>query len=771
MKRKYDVKGMMCASCQSHVENAVKDLPGVHAYSVSLLTNSMNLEFDPNLCNDETIISAVEKEGYGCSVFENESRKDALRKKAKEWKKKRNRLILSWVLLLVLMVFSMTPMFLGHEFMMRDDYLPIMMGDIAIQLVLALGISALNFPIVSSGAKALFQGHPNMQSLVFVGMGASLLYGIYCYIAILVCFFTKNEAAAMPYTMNIYFESMGMIPCFVATGKFIEGHAKEETTSSIEALLDLIPETATVIREGEEMEIPTESLELDDVVLIKPGASIPADGVIVYGQGSVDESSLTGESLPVEKEVGNKVVAGTINCSGSFRYSVTAMGKDSTMGKIAAFVEEASAQKAPLARIADKASAVFCPIVMGLSLVTFLFWVMATSLRWFGTTGTDWNLAFQLAISVLVVSCPCALGLATPVALMVGAGLGAQNGILIKNAEAMEAIEKVDVVLFDKTGTLTKGKMAVDHFVAMEGEEESLIAIASGLESSSEHPLAKAVCEFAKSRNIAPLLPNSFDSVSGKGVIGGGYFLGNETFLSENGIPMNAKTRTASHEEMKQGKTVVYLANSTHVLAWISFSDTIKDSAKSTVASLQEMGKRVITVTGDNEEAALGIASLVGITEVRAQILPQEKAKIAMELQSSGHKVAFVGDGVNDAPALSVADVGIALGTGTDIAISSADILLARSNPEDVVSAFALSKKIVRNIKENLAWAFLYNLLLIPFAAGIFYGISVPGNWLTGHQEHLVLTPMLGSLAMSLSSISVVLNALRIKRFIPKGGK
>lgn len=772
MKRKYSVSGMMCASCQKTVEKTVEGLPGVSSYSVSLLTNSMLVEFDETLCNDQTIIESVEKQGYGCAIFVSESRKAALAKKKAEQKAKLIRLVISWVLMIVLMGFSMTPMFLGHDFMMREDYVLLMIWDIAIQIVFALGIAALNFSILGSGFKALFQGHPNMQSLVSVGMAASFFYGIYCFVRIILIYFGNGDyMEAMPYTMNIYFESMGMIPCFVSTGKYIETRAKEKTTSSIGALLDLIPETAVVVRDEGEEEVPTESLLPGDIVLIVPGSSIPADGEIVLGQGSIDESSLTGESLPRDKEVGDKVVAGTINMSGSFRYCVSAVGKESTMGKIASFVEEASAKKAPLARLADKASAVFCPVVMGLSLLTFIFWAIATSFGWFGSQGADWNLAFQLGISVLVVSCPCALGLATPVALMVGTGMGAENGILLKNAEALETMERVDVVLFDKTGTLTKGKMEVSHLEVLEGNREEVLAQIASLESLSEHPLAKALCRYAEEQGVRIIPPSVFDSASGKGVKGDGYIVGNEKFLSENQIHLSLDVLESSLQEQRHGKTVAYFANSSTVLAWISFSDTVKETSKKTVELLRAMGKDVRMLTGDGAEAAKEIASQVGVETIHAQILPQEKASIITALQQEGKRVAFVGDGVNDAPALSVADVGIALGTGTDIAISSADILLAHSDPLDVVSAFGLSKKIVRNIRQNLAWAFFYNALLIPFAAGVFYGIPVTGNWLTGYQNHLVLTPMLGSLAMSLSSISVVLNALRIKHFKKQGGE
>lgn len=768
MRKKFEVTGMMCAACQSNVTKMVQSLDGVESVNVSLLAKAMVVDYDPLLVDEGKIRETVEKGGYGCAIFVNESVAAMQKKKEAELRKKRNRLIWSWVSMAVLMVFSMTPMFLGDAFMQRDDYLPLMIGDIALQLAFVLPILILHFDLISSGVKALFRGMPNMQSLVASGMIASLAYGLYSFFAIIAFYAMGEEGKAMPYTMNIYIESAGMILCFVSLGKYLEARANAKTTSSIASLMALVPDTAWKIVDGAEVEVQTESLQAEDVVLVKPGSSIPTDGILLSSFASVNESAISGESKPVDKEAGAKVVGGTINVGSAFAYRVTETGKDSTMGKIIALVEEASTSKAPLSRLADKVSGVFCPAVMLLSLAVFVTWEIITGLGLAGNSSPDTSLALQLAVSVLVVSCPCALGLATPVAVMVGSGKGAEQGILIKSAEAFERMGKVDVVLFDKTGTLTEGKMRLADMVEFPNPGISSLALAASMERKSEHPIAKAFLTAAEERGLRTQEIEEVSSLAGQGLATGDYFVGNLSLFERENIAIE-RVKPFYEQQSSLGRTVVLLGDKREAFAAFAFADTLKSTAQKTVKTLQSMGKQVAIVTGDHRLVAQEVADVLGVDSCFYEVMPSEKESIVAKLQSEGKKVAFVGDGVNDAPALTRADVGLALGAGTDVALDSADIVLVKSDPFDVVEALRLSRSVVRNIKENLLWAFFYNLLLIPLAAGAFYAVKVPPNWFTGDRDHLVLTPMIGSMAMSLSSITVVLNALRLKRLRRKG--
>ena len=764
MKKKFDVTGMMCAACQANVGRAVSRLEGVSSVNVSLLAKNMVVDFDENVVGDEDIIKSVVEIGYGCSVFVNESIKKIQEKRAKTLKKQRNKLILSIILLLCLIVFSMGPMIVGYPKMDDPNYSLITFLDITIQFLFLTPIIILNWHHFSSGYKSLVKLHPNMDALVALGSTVSVLYGIYAYTMVIVGWASGNHSMVMDHSMNIYIESAAMIPTFISLGKYFEAKATQKTTASIAGLMALTPETAFLMKDGEPIEVPTESLQEGDLVLVKPGQSIPTDGVIKEGYSNLDESAITGESAPVYKTIGDKVIGSTVNKEGSFVFEVTSVGRDTTIAKIIALVEEASESKAPIARLADKISLVFVPSVIGVSLLTFTIWMILSGLGVVGSASPDVNLSVQLAVSVLVISCPCALGLATPVAIMVGTGKGAENGILIKSAEAFERIEKVDYVLFDKTGTLTQGQMMLKKIIPYGVEEDELLTKAASLESKSEHPLSKAIVEKANERQLVISIPSDFEYVPGKGVHGDGLSIGNRALMQHFGIDLSPAVD--DFEELSnQGLTVLYCAQRGKLVGLFALGDTPKATAKETIAELKRLNKRVAILTGDNSLTAKTVAEELGVDEFYAEILPGDKESIVATLQGKGHIVAMVGDGINDAPALTKADVGIAIGAGTDVAIESSDIVLVKNDPLDVVAAMKLSHRVVKTIKENLAWAFFYNILLIPLAAGILYGVSVVPNWFTGSQEHLVLTPMIASIAMSLSSVTVVLNALRLRIF------
>ena len=767
MKRKFEVTGMMCAACQANVNRSVAKLDGVFSVNVSLLSKSMVVEFDEAKVTVEQINQAVTSSGYGCSLYVNQSVKEIQKKRKLELLKRRNRLIASIVLLLCLMVFSMGPMIPPvMEWIDASPYMGIIcICVVAAQFAFLIPIVILNFHHYVSGYKSLIKLHPNMDALVALGSTVSVIYGIYAFIAMIVAHVNGDAMTVMRLSMNIYIESAAMIPVFISLGKYFEAKATDKTTSSITSLMELTPETALLVKGEETVEVPTSSLEENDLVMVKPGMSIPADGVVVSGYGDVDESSITGESLPVYKQEGAKVVGATVNQNGTFVFRVTSVGKDSTIGKIIELVQQASDSKAPIARLADRISSIFVPFVITVSVLVFTLWMVLTGTGVIDTLSRpDVNLAFQLAVSVLVISCPCALGLATPVAIMVGTGKGAENGLLIKSAEAFEKMEKVDVVLFDKTGTLTKGEPEVTHAWL---SNEDLLPYIVGIEAQSEHPLSRAIVAYGESQGVTPIKPRNFANHPGKGVSGDEYWIGNEALMREQSASLDP-LRKEAEAYFAQGNTVIFVAKDKEVVAMFALADALKENAKSAVKTLQKLGKKVGIVSGDNKNSASHIASLLGVDMVFAEVYPDQKEEVVASLQKEGYKVAMVGDGVNDAPALTKADVGLAIGAGTDIAIESSDIVLVRNDPKDVVSVLELSKKVVTNIKENLAWAFFYNLVLIPLAAGAFYGLSVTPNWFTGSQSHLVLTPMIGSIAMSLSSVTVVLNALRLRLFKTK---
>ncbi len=772
MKQKFEVNGMMCAACQANVERAVAHLNGVSSVNVSLLGKNMVVEYDDAVVSSQEIIKAVDDSGYSCSVFVNQSIKDIQRKRAEEVRKKRNRLILSIILLLCLMVFSMGPMIPPvMDAIDRSGYMGIIcIINVAMQILFLIPIAVLNWHHFSSGFKSLWKRHPNMDALVALGSSVSIVYGLYAFVRMIICFASGDEMGVMNYSMNIYFESAAMIPTFISIGKFIESQATSKTTASIAAMMALTPDTAYLCVNDEVKEVPCEALKEGDIVLVKPGASVPCDGKIVEGETSLDESMITGESIPVYKRKGDSVIGATINKEGSFKFVVEKVGKDTTIAKIIALVEEASESKAPLARLADRISGVFVPAVIGISLLVFTLWMILSGVGLVGVNHPDVNLAFQLAVSVLVISCPCALGLATPVAIMVGTGKGAENGILIKSAEAFERLEQIDVFLFDKTGTLTKGEMEVKRVIAYQGSEDDVLNLVAPYEAHSEHPLSKAIVKRYEMKGEKVRLSEAFEYIPGKGIKGDDVIVGNVALLKQEGIE-TSETKDQFEELSKQGLTTLFVVKNKSIIGLIGIGDAVKENSQKTVKSLQNAGKKVVMLTGDHHSTAQAIANELGIKDLYAEVLPEEKESIVAKLQGQGYKVAFVGDGINDAPALMKADVGIAIGAGTEIAIESSDIILVKNDPLDVYSGLILSKKVVRNIKENLTWAFLYNIILIPLAAGALYAVQVSPNWLTGNQGHLVLTPMIGSIAMSLSSITVVLNALRLRWFHKEKGE
>ena len=750
--KKYNVTGMTCAACSAAVERSVKKVSGVESVNVNLLTNSMRVKYDEKQVSDRDIIKAVTDAGYG--IKQNAKIESSENQIDKEIDGMKLRLKVSILFMIPLMYVSM-----GHMF---NWPLPSFLSGIEnavsfafVQFLLALPIIFVNRKFYIIGFRTLFKGHPNMDSLIAIGSGAALFYGIFAIFRMSYGLGAGDLELVRKYYHDLYFESSAMILTLITVGKFLETRSKGKTSEAIRKLMDLAPKTAIVEKNGIEEEIPVELVEIGDVLVIKPGASLPVDGVIIEGQSSVDESALTGESIPVEKQIGDRVSAATINQSGFFKFRATQIGEDTTLAKIIALVEDANATKAPIAKLADKISAVFVPVVMSIALIATLVWLFA---------GHSFEFALSIGISVLVISCPCALGLATPVAIMVGTGKGAEHGILIKSAEALEILHDVDTIVMDKTGTLTEGKPRVTDIVlhSVDSKEEFL-EIAQALEKNSEHPLAEAILNYANQKNISLREIDRFNSVVGRGVEGylDGIFYsaGNEKFMNEKGVATE-KLAELSDRFSKEGKTSLYFAKNNTLLGVVAVADIPKATSRQAIEEFKKMGVKVVMLTGDNQKTAEAIRLQLGIDEVIAEVLPQEKDQKIQELQQQGEKVGMIGDGINDAPALARADVGIAIGAGTDIAIESADIVLIKSDLMDAVGAMELSKATIRNIKQNLFWAFFYNSLGIPIAAGILYptfGIK--------------LTPMIGALAMSMSSLFVVTNALRLRKFKPTMAK
>lgn len=770
MKERFDVTGMTCSACSSHVEKSVGKLTGVENVSVNLLTNSMQVEFDENKLDTAGIIKAVEDAGYGAAVKDGHAKSgtktsgqsdsqennglSAVEQNVKNMKK---RLIVSLIFWIPLMYVSM-----GH---MIYQWLNIPMPPFTMnflhgnenaityaftQFLLLLPILIANQKYFKNGFKTLWHRSPNMDSLIAIGAGAAILYGIFAIYRIGYAMGHGDMAVVHQYAHDLYFESAGTILTLITIGKYLETKSKGKTSEAITKLLNLAPKTVTVVRDGVEQVIDATDVEKGEIFLVKPGESVAVDGIVLEGKSSFDESAITGESIPVPKQEGDTIVSASMNKSGLIRAKATKVGEDTTIAQIIRLVEEASSSKAPIAKMADKIAGVFVPAVITIALITGVIWLIS---------GATFEFAMSTAIAVLVISCPCALGLATPVAIMVGTGKGAENGILIKSGDALETAHQIDTVVLDKTGTITQGKPVVTDIICAAGknaDKTQLLQIAGSLEKGSEHPLAEAIVNYCVTNNISLEKVTDFNALFGKGiegtVSGTHYYAGNEKMMEEKGISLSTEQKNQIRELAKQGRTPLLFADEKQFLGIVAVADVVKPTSKEAVQKFRDYGIHVIMLTGDNEVTAQAIKEQVGIDEVIAGVLPTQKEEKISALKQAGHKVAMIGDGVNDAPALASADVGIAIGAGTDVAIESADIVLMKNDLLDAVGAVKLSKAVIRNIKENLFWAFFYNSIGIPLAAGVLYPLF-----------QIKLNPMFGAAAMSLSSVCVVSNALRLR--------
>ena len=770
MKERFDVTGMTCSACSSHVEKSVGKLTGVENVSVNLLTNSMQVEFDENKLDTAGIIKAVEDAGYGAAVKDGHAKSgtktsgqsdsqensglSAVEQNVKNMKK---RLIVSLIFWIPLMYVSM-----GH---MIYQWLNIPMPPFTMnflhgnenaityaftQFLLLLPILIANQKYFKNGFKTLWHRSPNMDSLIAIGAGAAILYGIFAIYRIGYAMGHGDMAVVHQYAHDLYFESAGTILTLITIGKYLETKSKGKTSEAITKLLNLAPKTVTAVRDGVEQVVDAADVEKGEIFLVKPGESVAVDGIVLEGKSSFDESAITGESIPVPKQEGDTIVSASINKSGLIRAKATKVGEDTTIAQIIRLVEEASSSKAPIAKMADKIAGVFVPAVITIALITGVIWLIS---------GATFEFAMSTAIAVLVISCPCALGLATPVAIMVGTGKGAENGILIKSGDALETAHQIDTVVLDKTGTITQGKPVVTDIICAAGknaDKTQLLQIAGSLEKGSEHPLAEAIVNYCVTNNISLEKVTDFNALFGKGiegtVSGTHYYAGNEKMMEEKGISLSTEQKNQIQALAKQGRTPLLFADEKQFLGIVAVADVVKPTSKEAVQKFRDYGIHVIMLTGDNEVTAQAIKEQVGIDEVIAGVLPTQKEEKISALKQAGHKVAMIGDGVNDAPALASADVGIAIGAGTDVAIESADIVLMKNDLLDAVGAVKLSRAVIRNIKENLFWAFFYNSIGIPLAAGVLYPLF-----------QIKLNPMFGAAAMSLSSVCVVSNALRLR--------
>lgn len=748
-KQLLDITGMSCSACSSRIEKVVNRMQGVEQMSVNLLKNNAHVTFDESVVDEKAIIARIEKLGFGARVHAANvaapvSQQDTA---AQEMEEMRQRLIGS--LLFAGLVFyqhmgrmwgwPLPSFILGQENELINALL---------QMLWCIPVLFIDRKYFIHGVRNLLSGAPNMDSLIAVGSGASFIYGLYSVFGMAYAF-GHNRLDLLPgFADALYFEASAVILALVTVGKFMEARAKSHTSDAIKALMNLTPKTALVERHGLQGEIPVEEVVTGDVLIVKSGASVPVDGKIIEGSAALDESALTGESLPVDKTIGDKVIGGTINRSGYFKMEATAIGADTALAKIIALVDEATSSKAPIAKLADKVSGYFVPAVIGIAVLAAVVWL---------ALGASWHFALTIAISVLVISCPCALGLATPTAIMVGTGRGAKSGILIKSATALETAHKIDTVILDKTGTITAGKPVVTDILPIKITENELLAFAAGLEKLSEHPLGEAIVAAAEAKQLVLPEAGNYKQIPGQGVTaelsGAECAAGNLKLLEA--LNVDVSSLMERYDKLAaQGKTPLYFVRAGELLGCIAVADTVKPTSREAIGKLQAMGLRVLMVTGDNQATAEAIRAQVGVDEAVAQVLPQDKEAVIRKLQQEGHIVAMVGDGINDAPALARADIGIAIGAGTDIAIEAADMVLIKSDLLDVAKAICLSRSVMTNIKENLFWAFIYNAVGIPFAAGVFYTAF---GWL--------LNPLIAAAAMSCSSVSVVTNALRL-RFI-----
>ncbi len=755
MKQKFDVTGMTCSACSAHVEKSVSKLEGVQCVNVNLLQNSMVVEYDDNALDTTDIIHAVESGGYGASVQGETKTQEAPKNvAAEEMHHMKRRLIASFCFLIPLFYISM-----GH--MMGAPLPAILLGDENVmifaltQLFLTIPVLIINKKYFVVGFKALWNKAPNMDSLIALGSAASVIYSVFAIYSMAYAMGHGDLMTAHHYGMELYFESAAMILTLITVGKYMETRSKGKTSEAISKLMDLAPKTATVLRGGVEQEIPVEDVVTGDTIIVKPGQRIPVDGKIIEGFSAVDESAITGESIPVEKQVGDTVIGATVNKSGYFRMTATRVGKDTTLSQIIALVEEAGASKAPIAKLADKVSGVFVPVVITIAVLAAVIWFVAGN--------QPFSFALSIGIAVLVISCPCALGLATPTAIMVGTGKGAEYGILVKSAESLEIAHQVQTVVLDKTGTLTEGKPVVTDVVLAKGIlRNRLLKQAAAVEALSEHPLAEAIVAYAKEKEVAFEKAENLTATAGQGVeadVAGKHILaGNLKMMQERGIQLG-EWEAKAVELAEAGKTPLFFAENETFLGIVALADTLKPTSKAAVDAFHQMGIEVVMLTGDNKRTAEAIARELDI-QVIAEVLPQDKEREVRRLQEQGKKVAMIGDGINDAPALMRADVGVAIGAGTDVAMESADIILMKSDLMDAVTAIELSHATIRNIKENLFWAFFYNACGIPLAAGVFYPFL---EW--------KLNPMFAAAAMSFSSAFVVGNALRLRLFRPKYAK
>ncbi|NLW51888.1 MAG: heavy metal translocating P-type ATPase [Tissierellia bacterium] len=751
MKNRFDVNGMTCSACSLAVEKSVKKIDGVKDVNVSLLTNSMHVDYEDGV-NPDSIIEAVQKAGYDAKLKGNTKEKSISPREVidKELESLKKRLLVSIPLMIILMYVAM-----GH--MMNLPYPELLSGVsgsgvmIFTQLLLTLPILYVNRIYFINGFKSLFNGSPNMDSLVALGSSAGVVYGIFSTYMILHGLGTNNQEMVHKYMHDIYYESSAMILTLITVGKYLETKSKQKTTDSINKLIDIQPDFVLVIRNGIEEQIAVADVMTDDLIRIKPGERIAVDGVIVEGYSSLDQQAITGESIPVEVKENDNVISGSVNQNGSFIMKATKVGEDTTISKIIQLIEEASASKAPISKMADKISSIFVPVVIGLSILAFVVWM---------ALGYGFEFAFSIAVAVLVISCPCALGLATPVAMMVATGKAADNGIIVKSAEALEQLHNVDVMIFDKTGTITKGKPVVTDIISIDNfPYDKILEIAYSIENNSQQPLASAIINKAKEKGAKLLDIKNFESFTGKGIKADiddiTYYIGNDKLMKDVGV-YQASLEEFANDYSNQGKTSVFLFDAKKVLAILAISDSIKETSIEAIKEIKKLGIKTVMLTGDNQLTAKSMADKVGLDEFKAQLLPQDKDAIVSQYQSEGNIVAMVGDGINDAPALIRSDVGIGIADGTDIAIDSADLVLMKSDLQDIVNAVKLSKKTIVNVKENLFWAFIYNVLAIHVALGVFF---IPFG--------LKLNPMIGAFAMSLSSVFVVSNALRLKNFKP----
>lgn len=735
-KKTYIIEGMTCSACANRVERVVKKLDGVDSAVVNFATEKLTVDIDNEKIKEEEIRAVVEKAGY---KLLRESEIKAAEKGNSESSKLLNRFIISIIFTVPLLIISMGHM-VGMPLPTVIDPMVNPLNFALIQLVLTLAVMFTGIKFYKVGIKNLFELSPNMDSLIAVGTFSAFAYGIFAIYKII--------AGETHYAMHLYFESAATILTLITLGKFLEAVSKGKTSEAIKALMGLSPKIATVERNGRELQVKVEGVKIDDIVIVKPGEKLPVDGVIIEGSTSIDESMLTGESIPVEKTVGSEVIGASINKNGFIKYRATKVGKDTALAQIIKLVEDAQGSKAPIAKLADVIAAYFVPTVIAIAILSAIAWKVA---------GESNTFVLTIFISVLVIACPCALGLATPTAIMVGTGKGAENGILIKGGEALETTYKIDTVIFDKTGTITEGKPRVTDIILKDIGEEELLILAASSEKGSEHPLGEAIVKEAEERSLELKDIENFNSIPGHGIEvtieGKKVLLGNKKLMNGKNIDITS-LEEAAVKTASEGKTPMFIAVDGNVKGIIAVADVIKESSKEAIKKLQDMGIKVAMITGDNKRTAEAIGKQVGIDEVLAEVLPEDKSEAVAKLQLEGRKVAMVGDGINDAPALAKADVGIAIGSGTDVAIESADIVLMKSDLVDVATAIKLSKATIKNIKENLGWAFGYNILGIPVAMGVLHIFGGP-----------LLNPMIAGAAMSFSSVSVLLNALRLKRF------